>query len=154
MKTRLLSLQILPLILACALAGPASAGEDVRTVTLFSDGKGNAAWVDLDRTDGRMEATPYLRVSEETVRRTVETADRAGEAQATVAPLPGKPDPAARTDRKAGRREAIASLLEGPDGISFGRLLDIAHDASESAEHVVRQWKTAAPAGHTTEDPP
>lgn len=153
MKTRWLSLPVLPLILACTLVRPASAGEVERTVTLFSDGRGDSAWVEVDRTAGRTQATPYLRVSGETVQRAVETSERAGEVRVSVAPSPRAPERIATPDRKARRKEALASLLEGPDGISLGGLLDIARDASEAAGDAVRQFKTGMTASPRTEPP-
>lgn len=139
MKMRVLPLLVLPLILSCAFACPAPAGEEEQSVTLFSDRKGDGGWIEMDRSAGRMRATPYLRVSGETVRRAVDTTGRAGEARGPAASDTRKPDQTVMTDRKTRRKEALASLLEGPGGVSLGRVLDIARQTSESAGNAVRQ---------------
>lgn len=138
---RMLLLLVLPLILACAVVCPAPAGEDAQRVTFFSDSKGDAGWIEMDRSTGRMRATPYIQVSGETVRRAVDTTGRAGEARVSAAVDPRKPDPTDMTGRKTHGKEALASLLAGPDGISLGTVLDLAHEASESARDTLRKTR-------------
>lgn len=47
-------------VLACLFACPAPAGDNVQTVPLFSDGRGNQAWVEIDSTGERMTAKPFV----------------------------------------------------------------------------------------------
>lgn len=147
MKTRTIPLLVLPLFLACILARPAPAGEEERTIPLFSDRKGDAGWIEMDRTEGRTRATPYLRVSGETVRRAAETSGRAREVPGTAAAEIRKPDPAATTDRKGQGLETLAPVRAGPEGgVSLEGVLDLAREVSESAKDAFRKVR----AGNTS----
>jgi len=139
MKIRTIPLLLLPLILSSAVVCPAPAGEEPQSVTLYSDRKGDAGWIEVDRADGRMRATPYLRVSGETFHQAVEAAARTGEARVSAGVNPRNPDPTVMTDRKTQRKEALSSLLAGPGGVSLGGVLDLARQASDSAKETFRQ---------------
>ena len=48
-------------VMACLFACPAFAGDNiVQVVPLFSDGRGNQAWVEIVSTGTRMKATPFV----------------------------------------------------------------------------------------------
>ncbi len=49
-------------VLACLFACPASAGDNVQVVPLFSDSRGNQAWVEIDSAGERMTARPFVAV--------------------------------------------------------------------------------------------
>lgn len=137
MKMRILLPLVLLSAFACAVAPPLSAGEYPRAVTIYSDRRGDGGWIDMERSGDRTRATPYFHVSGETVRRAVGTEipgpNPDGVATAILpAPPPEKP---ARSNRP--RKEAIASLLSGPEGISLGGILDLAHQASDSARETL-----------------
>ena len=138
MKVRILPFLVFPLILTGMFAGPSPAGEAAQTVTLYSNGKGDAGWIEVDRASGRMRATPYLRVSGETALRAGETAGRAGKAGVSAAADIHKTNEAGPTERNANGREVLSSLLAGPEGVSFGRVLDLAREASDSAKGAFR----------------
>lgn len=144
MKFRTLPLLVLPLILSCAFVCRAPAGETAQEIPLYSNGKGDSGWIELDRSAGRMRATPYLRLSGETVLGAVETAGRAGEDRVCDAAESPNPETTARSDRKTADTEGLASLLSGPGGVSLGAVLDLARQASDSARDAFREVR----AGH------
>lgn len=139
MKMRWIPLPVFPLLCAFAFALPASAGDGDHKVTFFSDRRGDAGWVETEAVSGRMRATPYFRISGETVRRAEDTAGRAAEVRASVAEDLPETDGAEATDRKTRRKEVLSSLLTGPEGVSLGKVLDLARQASESARSAFRQ---------------
>ena len=139
MKMRRIPLPVLPLLCAFAISLPASAGEGEHKVTFFSDRRGDAGWVETEAVSGRMRATPYFRVTGETVRRAEDSACRAGEVRASVAEDIPETDGTEATDRKTTRKEVLSSLLTGPEGVSLGKVLDLARQASESARSAFRQ---------------
>lgn len=146
MKMRILLLPVLPLVLAGIFAGPATAGEEAQAVPLYSDRQGDAGWIEVDRASGRMRATPYLRVSGESVHRAEETARRAGEAREAATADIRMSNETGKTDRKTKSREALSSLLAGPEGVSLGGVLDLARRASESVKGASRSQVRAGSA--------
>ncbi len=144
MKRRILrSLVLLP-VLSGTVVCPLSAGEKARPGSVFTDRHGNAGWIETDRAGDRMRATPYLHVSGETVRKATDAAgDAAGPREAAAAMPPDRSG-----DRTAGtsgqRKEAVAALLSGPDGISLGRVLDLAREAADTARSSLRDFRNGS----------
>ncbi len=72
-------------LLACAIAVPASGGDNDRIVPLFSDQRGNKAWVQVERAAGRTKATPFVAVSGDDARK---GAQKLGAGEKAAVPLP------------------------------------------------------------------
>ena len=145
MKIRTISFLLFSTALACAFACPAPAEEGGETIGIYSDGKGNSGWIEVDRGGGRMRATPFLRISGETAREVLQAAGRGGEAgQSVMRGMQAQGDPAAAgpTERK---REALSSLLEGPEGVSLAGPLDLVKKASDSLKRAARKVRKETP---------
>ncbi|GAB4364942.1 MAG: hypothetical protein Kow00128_07060 [Deltaproteobacteria bacterium] len=138
MKMRILLPLVLLPVLACAFACPLRAGEERRATTVYSDRRGNEGWIVTERSGDRMRATPYFHVSGETARRAMGMELPGPDPDEVVAALPPTPPPETPALSSRQRREAIASLLSGPEGVSLGRILDLAHRASDSARETLR----------------
>ena len=65
-------------VLACLFACPAPAGDNVQAVPLFSDSRGNQAWVEIDSAGDRMTARPFVEVGGEGLRKALENPDEKG----------------------------------------------------------------------------
>lgn len=132
--------------LAIAFALPAPAGEGRETIAIYSDGKGNSGWVEMDRGGGRARATPFLRISGETSREALATAGRGEEAGRSVMQgleAQGDPDTAGPAGRT---REALSSLLEGPEGVSLAGPIDLAKKITDSLKQAARKARGDRPA--------
>ena len=65
-------------VLACVFACPASAGDNVQVVPLYSDKGGNGAWVEIDSAGERMKATPFVSVGREELGKVLENPEEKG----------------------------------------------------------------------------
>ena len=65
-------------VLACVLACPASAGDNVQIVPFYSDNGGNGAWVEIDSTGERMKATPFVAVGRKELGKVLENPEEKG----------------------------------------------------------------------------
>ena len=133
---------VLGMMLPCAFVRPSSAGELGTTVTLCSDGTGNAGWIRMDRVDGRMRATPYLRISGETSHEVLNAARRTGMIRSASVETDREHDPRIREHRKEMNKKTLSSLLAGPNGVSLGAVLDLARQTSEAARSAFRKSRS------------
>ncbi len=65
-------------VLACLFACPTPAGDNVQAVPLFSDGRGNQAWVEIDSAGGRMTARPFVATGKGGLGKMLENPDEKG----------------------------------------------------------------------------
>ncbi len=85
MMTKTLCMTGATWFLVCAFASPAFAGDDNRNIPLFSDQRGNKAWVQVESTAGRTKATPFVAVGGEDARK---GARKLEATEKTAIPLP------------------------------------------------------------------
>jgi len=153
MNIRILLSLVLLLAFSCAFVGPLPAGEETQAVMVYSDRHGDAGWIERTRSGDRMQATPYFHVSGEPVRRAVDSAGGSATLRGVEAPTIRNPSACPPTGSSRQRKEAIVPLLSGPNGMSLGGVLDLAHQASDSARESLRNLRDgyrASPQSETT----
>jgi len=138
MKMRILLSLVLLLAFSSAFVRPLPAGEETQAVIVYSDRHGDAGWIERDRSGDRMQATPYFHLSGEAVRRAVDAAGSSATLRGAEGSTTRTPPACPPTVSSRQRKEGIASLLSGPNGMSLGGVLDLAHQASESARESLR----------------
>lgn len=151
MKMRILLSLVLLLAFSCAFVRHLPAGEETQAVMVYSDRHGDAGWIERTRSGDRMQATPYFHVSGKTVRRGVDGAGSSATLRGAEPPTIRNPSACPPTGSSRQRKEAIASLLSGPNGISLGGVLDLAHQASESARESLRHLRDGSRASPQSE---
>jgi len=141
MKMRILLSLALLLAYSCAFVRPLPAGEETQAVIVYSDRHGDAGWIEKTRSGDRMQATPYFHVSGKTVRQATDAAGSSATLRGAEPPMTRNPSASSPTGTSRQHKEAIAALLSGPNGMSLGGVLDLAHQASDSARESLRNLR-------------